>query len=228
MAVSKELIIALDVNTAAEGNALVDRIGAAADFYKVAPTMALTEPSFIPGLIGRGKRVFLDCKWYDIPSQVRRSVETAGKMGVASCTIHTSAGRAVMEAAMSASKRPHVWGVTVLTSLGAEDLNEVGVTSAPAEQVLRLARLAQSVGLDGLVCSANEAAMLRRNGITLPLVTPGIQFGGVVNKDQKRTATPEEAWSAGADYIVVGRSILEAPDPAATARAIQSLGGHHG
>jgi orotidine-5'-phosphate decarboxylase len=214
------LIIALDVSSGEEGRSLVEKIGPAGDFYKVAPTLALTEPAFIPWLVARGKRVFLDCKWHDIPSQVRRSVETAGRLGVTSCTIHAGAGRDVMRAALAAQGRPWVWGVTVLTSLGAEDLREVGVDAVPEEQVLRLARLAQSVGLNGLVCSAQEVSLLRKNGITLPLVTPGIQFGATVNKDQKRTASPREAWSAGADYLVVGRSILDAPDPAAVVKAI--------
>ncbi|HMX42874.1 MAG TPA: orotidine 5'-phosphate decarboxylase, partial [Elusimicrobiota bacterium] len=105
-------------------------------------------------------------------------------------------------------------------SLGARDIQEVGVEVPPAEQVLRLARLAQAAGVDGLVCSPQEVSLLRKNGITVTLVTPGIRFGGTVGGDQQRTATPGEAWSAGADYIVVGRSLLEAADPAATAKKI--------
>jgi orotidine-5'-phosphate decarboxylase len=147
-------------------------------------------------------------------------VQTAGGLGVFSCTIHTSGGAVMMREAAAASPRPKVWGVTVLTSFSETELRETGVASAPSDQVLRLARLAQASGLDGLVCSPLEAALLRRSGVTVPLVTPGISFGDRGGKDQKRTAGPREAWEAGADYIVVGRSILDAPDPARTVQDI--------
>lgn len=222
MTAAKELIVALDLE-AAPARKLVERIGDAVDFYKVAPSLMIQDPVFIPWLVRRDKRVFLDCKWYDIPSQVQRSVQVAGRLGVASCTIHTGAGSAVMQAALAADPRPKIWGVTVLTSLEVADLKEVGISAEPAGQVLRLAALAQKAGLDGLVCSPHEVRMLRENGIRLPLVTPGIQYGESAAKDQKRTAGPQDAWSAGADYIVVGRSILEAPDPAETARKILEL-----
>lgn len=218
----KELIVALDVS-GAEARRLVRRLGTAVDFYKVPPSSTLGDPAFISWLQKRRKKVFLDCKWFDIPTQVRRSVESAGQLGVTAVTIHASAGRAVMEAAVAARPKPLVWGVTVLTSFGPEDLEEVGVKSNPLAQVLRLARLAQSVGLDGLVCSPKEVAPLRRAGIRLPLITPGIQFGGNVGGDQKRTATPEDAWGAGANHLVVGRSILDAKDPAQAAREIIKL-----
>lgn len=216
----KSLIVALDMDDPAKARALVEACGPAADFYKVAPTMTFKDPSFIPWLVGKGKKVFLDCKWYDIPSQVQRSVQTAGGLGLFSCTIHTSGGAAMMKAACAPSPRPKVWGVTVLTSFSQEEMNETGVPGAPRDQVLRLASLAQASGLDGLVCSPHEAAFLRQNGITLTLVTPGITFGDRGGKDQKRTAGPKEAWTAGADHIVVGRSILDAPDPAATVKDI--------
>jgi orotidine-5'-phosphate decarboxylase len=141
-------------------------------------------------------------------------------MGVFSCTIHASGGAAMMKAAREASPRPKVWAVTVLTSFSPEELKETGVAAAPAEQVLRLARMAQSAGVDGLVCSPLEAGFLRQNGVTLTLITPGITFGGAAAKDQRRTAGPSEAWTAGADHIVVGRSILEAPDPS---KAVQDI-----
>lgn len=214
------LIVALDLDDGAKARALVEACGPAADFYKVAPTMTFKDPTFIPWLAGKGKKVFLDCKWYDIPSQVRRSVQTAGGLGLFSCTIHTSGGAAMMKEACAASPRPKVWGVTVLTSFSPEDLKETGVSAAPSDQVVLLAKLAAKSGLDGLVCSPLEAAKLRRAGITLTLITPGISFGDRGGKDQKRTAGPKEAWSAGADYIVVGRSILDAPDPA---QAVQDI-----
>ncbi|MBL0059486.1 MAG: orotidine-5'-phosphate decarboxylase [Elusimicrobia bacterium] len=220
---SRELIVALDLE-GEEARGLVRRLGPAVDFYKVPPAATLNDPRLIGWLLARKKRVFLDCKWFDIPTQVRRSVEAAGRLGVTAVTLHAGAGRAVMSAALSARPRPLVWGVTVLTSFGSEDLREVGLRVLPSVQVLRLARLAQRAGLDGLVCSPQEVASLRRAGIRLPLVTPGIQFGGLVGADQKRTATPEKAWGAGANHLVVGRSILEAPDPAQVAREILELG----
>lgn len=219
----KQLIVALDVDSSAKARALVRRLGGAVDFYKVSPSMTMKDPSFIPWLRARRKNVFLDCKWYDIPSQVRRSVQTAGLTGVASCTIHTSAGSAVMKEALAARPRPKVWGVTVLTSLAASDLKEVGVAFSPAAQVLRLAKLAQKTGLDGLVCSPNEVALLRKNGIKISLITPGIQWGDLGGRDQKRLATPQKAWGEGANFIVVGRAILESKDPAATARDILAV-----
>lgn len=219
---NKELIVALDVS-GAEARRLVRGIGPSVDFYKVPPSSTLEDPKLIAWLQARRKKVFLDCKWFDIPTQVRRSVEAAGRLGVTAVTLHASAGRAVMAAAVAARPKPLIWGVTVLTSFGSDDLVQVGVKSTPLAQVLRLARLAQSVGLDGLVCSPKEARALRRAGIRLPLITPGIQFGGHAGKDQKRTATPEEAWKAGANHLVVGRSILEAKNPAQAAREILKL-----
>lgn len=214
------LIAALDVDTAAEARAVVDRLGEAVDFYKIAPTLALKEPAFLAELAARGKKTFLDCKWYDIPSQVRRSVETAGALGVTAVTVHAGAGAAVLRAALAPARRPWVWAVTVLTSFGPADLREIGVDAEPADQVLRLARLAEGAGIDGLVCSAREAAALRRGGVRATLVTPGIRVGNAVGADQVRTATPAEAWAAGADYLVVGRGLLEASDPVAAARQI--------
>ncbi|MBI4395627.1 MAG: orotidine-5'-phosphate decarboxylase [Elusimicrobia bacterium] len=219
MKTEKGLIVALDV-AADKAKALVERMGEAVDFYKVSPFLMMQDAAFVPWLIARGKRVFLDCKWYDIPSQVARSVEAAGRMGVTSCTIHASAGSEVMKAALSVTPRPLIWGVTVLTSMGAGDLIEIGVADVPFLQVHRLATLAQACGLNGLVCSPLEISYLREKGIVLDLITPGIQFGEAGGKDQKRTASPQDAWSAGAAYIVVGRSILDSKDPAETARKI--------
>ncbi len=221
----KGLILALDVPSSRAAKNVVERVGKAADFYKVAPSLCFQDPAIVKWLRARRKKVFLDFKWYDIPSQVKRSVEAAGRMGVAACTIHAGAGASVMKAALSARPRPKVWAVTVLTSFSGADLRKVGVTATPQEQVLRLARLAQSCGVDGLVCSPNEAAFLRKSGIRVTLVTPGIRFGemGGASKDQKRTAGPLKAWEAGADYIVVGRSVLEARDPAKAVRRILAL-----
>jgi len=218
----KDIIVALDLSGKA-ARRLVARLGRAVDFYKVPPALTLEDPGLVSWLLRRKKRVFLDCKWYDIPSQVQRSVESAGRLGLTACTIHAGAGSAVMKAALAARPRPLVWGVSVLTSLGASDLKEVGVAAPPARQVLRLARLAQKIGLDGLVCSVQEVALLRKAGIRLPLVTPGIQFGEALGADQKRVASPEAAWAAGSNVLVIGRSIVDARDPAAAARFVLAL-----
>jgi orotidine-5'-phosphate decarboxylase len=216
------LIVALD-GSPAFAREIVQKLGGAVDFYKVPPALTLEDPGFINWLKEKRKRVFLDCKWYDIPSQVKRSVESAGRLGVTAATVHAAGGREMMAAALSARPRPWIWGVTVLTSQGPRDLREAGAAPSPARQVLRLARLARRAGLEGLVCSPRELSLLRKSKIALDLITPGIQFGGRGGEDQSRTAGPREAWSAGADYIVVGRSILESPDPAGTARAILAL-----
>jgi len=213
------LIVALDLPSR-ESRKIVRVLGDAVDFYKVPPAISLEDPSFIPWLTRRGKRIFLDCKWHDIPSQVKRSVTAAGQMGLTSITVHTGGGRRMMEAALSVSPRPLVWGVTVLTSLTTPDLREVGVSGSARRQVLRLARLSQSLGLDGLVCSPLEVAFLRAEGISLPLITPGITYGGREGADQRRTATPAQAWGAGANLLVVGRSVLESQNPSATVKAI--------
>jgi orotidine-5'-phosphate decarboxylase len=216
----KILIVALDVSSGKEARGVVRRLGSAVDFYKVAPSLLMEDFSFIPWLKDQGKKIFLDCKWHDIPSQVERSVVAAEKMGVTSCTVHVGGGGAMLKAALEAYPRPQFWGVTVLTSLSGEDLKQVGVRSLPAGQVLRLAILGQTQGLDALVCSPQEVAFLRRNKIRLPLVTPGIQVGPTKGKDQKRTATPQAAWNAGATMLVVGRSILESTNPQETVRRI--------
>jgi orotidine-5'-phosphate decarboxylase len=199
---------------------VVRRLGATVTFYKVPPAALLEDPGLIPWLRKRQKQVFLDCKWFDIPSQVRRSVEAAGRVGITAVTVHVGAGRRVLEAALAAQPRPRVWGISVLTSLESKDLREVGLSASPGRLVMRLARLAQKVGLDGLVCSPQEVKRLRRAGIRLPLITPGIRFGGRVGADQRRTASPQAAWADGANFLVVGRSILEAPHPAQVAKEI--------
>ena len=212
----------MDVEDPAEARALVRRFGSSVDFYKLPPTLVLKDAELIPWLRKRRKKIFLDCKWYDIPSQVRRSVEAAGRMGVTSCTVHAGAGSAVLQAAVAARPKPLVWAVTVLTSFSDADLRKVGVDAPAGTHVLRLASLAQSCGVDGIVCSPQEAVVLRRKGIKVTLVTPGIRFGeaGGSSKDQKRTAGPGKAWTAGADHIVVGRSVLYAADPVRAVRDI--------
>ncbi|MCH7693702.1 MAG: orotidine-5'-phosphate decarboxylase [Proteobacteria bacterium] len=173
-----------------------------------------------------GLPVFLDLKFHDIPNTVADAVRAALSLAPVMLTVHASGGAAMMRAAADAAReaganRPLVLGVTVLTSLGAEDLAATGLAGPVPDQVMRLARLAQASGLDGVVCSAREAAALRAEcGAGFTLVVPGIRPAGAAAGDQKRTATPAEAIAAGADYLVIGRPVTGAGDPAQAARAI--------
>jgi orotidine-5'-phosphate decarboxylase len=173
-----------------------------------------------------GLPVFLDLKFHDIPNTVADAVRAALALAPVMLTVHASGGAAMMRAAADAAEEaganhPLVLGVTVLTSLGAEDLAATGLAGPVPDQVMRLARLAQASGLDGVVCSAREVAALREAcGAAFKLVVPGIRPAGAAAGDQKRTATPAEAIAAGADYLVIGRPVTGADDPAQAARAI--------
>jgi orotidine-5'-phosphate decarboxylase len=173
-----------------------------------------------------GLPVFLDMKLHDIPNTVAGAVRAAARLGVAMLTVHAGGGAAMMEAAREAAEktgpdRPMILAVTVLTSLTASDLAATGVEAAPASQVLRLARLAIASGADGIVCSPLEVAPLRAAlGSAVRLVVPGIRPAGSRADDQARVTTPAEAVAAGADWLVIGRPITEAPDPVAAADAI--------
>ncbi|HOW27183.1 MAG TPA: orotidine-5'-phosphate decarboxylase [Elusimicrobiota bacterium] len=215
----KDIIVALDGKTVRQDKDLVMKLGSQVRFYKVSPGLYFKDPTIVRWLKQRGKKIFLDFKWYDIPSQVKRSVEAAARLGVDSCTVHLSAGRDVLRAALSARPRPLIWGVSVLTSFSDRDLRDVGVSAGVRKQVLRLARLARREGLDGMVCSPLELPLLKKFGLTL--VTPGIRWGKVSGTDQKRVSTPQDAWKNGADFVVMGRSILEARDPARAVRDIR-------
>lgn len=184
-------------------------------------------PDYVRAVADEGFNIFLDLKLHDIPNTVAKAVESLTALPIGMLTVHTAGGREMMAAArrVQAETRPDLLllGVTVLTSMDAPGLRSIGVDSPPADQVNRLAHLAIDAGLSGLVCSPQEVAALRP---LLPastqLVTPGVRpaTGGVAGDDQKRTMTPTEAARAGASYIVVGRPILQAADPAATARII--------
>ena len=169
--------------------------------------------------------VFLDLKLHDIPNTVAGAVRAVLPAGPRMLTLHAAAGTAALEAARRAAedgeRRPLLLGVTVLTSLDAAALHDIGVPDAPRQQVLRLARLAMDAGLDGLVCGPQEVSMLRDAlGAAPVLVVPGVRPAGSPAGDQARAATPAEAARAGADWVVVGRPITEARDPAAAAAAI--------
>ena len=176
-------------------------------------------PKLVERFVGMGFDVFLDLKFHDIPNTVAKACATAAELGVWMVNVHASGGRSMMTAAREAidqyEKKPLLIGVTVLTSLSESDLNEVGLDGTPEQAVNRLARLAQSAGLDGVVCSPLETTMLREScGNDFMLVTPGVRPAGSSQDDQTRIMTPEDAIKSGADYLVIGRPITQAENPA--------------
>lgn len=182
-------------------------------------------PALVETLVKQGFDIFLDLKYHDIPNTVAGACKAAAQLGVWMLNVHASGGRAMMEAAREAvgdgAGRPKLIAVTLLTSMGAREIEEVGLVGDAAAAVRRLARLAQASGLDGVVCSAQEAAMLRGEcGQGFCLVTPGIRPAEAASDDQQRVMTPAAAVAAGADYLVIGRPVTQARDPAAALAAI--------
>lgn len=224
----KSLIIALDLPTAGEALALVERLGESSDYYKVGAQLFTREgPGLIQALKDRGKQVFLDLKYHDIPHTVARAVESAAELGVDMLTLHASGGRAMLEAAREARdpEGPILVGVTLLTSVTAADIEEVWGKELRSlrDDVARLAGLAADAGLDGVVSSALEVEGLKRkHGAGFIVVTPGIRPAGEVAGDQARIATPLEAVKAGSDYLVIGRPVYEAADPAGVVERIMA------
>lgn len=187
-----------------------------------------TGRQLVEKLVYQGFKLFLDLKYHDIPNTVAQACKVAADMGVWLVDMHASGGRRMMEAAANAvanqSHRPYLIGVTVLTSMEQTDLAELGYTQSPEQLVSQWAALAQQSGLDGVVCSAHEAALLRQQrGDDFLLVTPGIRLDVASNSDdQRRIMTPQQALSAGASYLVMGRPIVQAANPAAVLREINS------
>jgi orotidine-5'-phosphate decarboxylase len=207
--------------------AVARRLRGSAGLVKVGSQLFTSEgPRAVQKLAGLGFGVFLDMKYHDIPNTVAGAVSAAAALpGVSMMTLHASGGlkmmRAAREALVSRKKRPTLLGVTLLTSLDAGALRRVGIQGPPARRVVALARLAKEAGLDGVVASAHEAKAIRRAcGPRFLIVVPGIRPVGASRDDQARVATPAEAIRAGANYLVVGRPISGASDPAAAARAI--------
>ncbi len=186
-------------------------------------------PQLVEQLMVKGFDIFLDLKYHDIPNTTAKAVKAAADLGVWMVNVHASGGRRMLEAAREAidtsSHAPLLIAVTVLTSMSKEDLLSIGMDVEPEEQVLRLAKLAQSTGLDGVVCSAMEAKPLKAElGPNFCLVTPGIRPAGSSADDQRRIVTPQDALRNGSDYLVIGRPITQAEDPAAMCESIyQSL-----
>jgi orotidine-5'-phosphate decarboxylase len=218
----ERLIVALDVASVAEAEALVARLGDTVSFYKIGYQLAFAGGiDFARVLAGAGKRVFLDLKLHDIGNTVARGVESVARLGVSFLTVH--AYPQTMHAAVDGRKGSalRLLAVTVLTSYDDADLAAAGYDFTVSELVGERAAQARDVGIDGLVCSGEEAAMLRPVvGSGMVLVTPGIRPAGAVAGDQKRVMTPSAAIAAGADHLVVGRPIVAASDPRAAAQAI--------
>lgn len=227
--INSPLIVALDVESAAEARSLVAALADTASFYKVGPELyAAAGMDFARELKSQGHRVFLDLKLYDIPETVRRSVVQVSRAGVDFLTIHArcSLMRAAKEAATNGLK---LLAVTVLTSLDDADLRQDGHTRGVADLVELRARNAVEMGMDGIVCSPLEVARVRAiTGSPAILVTPGVRSAGAATGDQKRVMTPAEAIASGADYLVIGRQVTRAKDPRAEMlRILTELNDHH-
>lgn len=216
------LIVALDLPDIRVAEAMVDRLGDSVGFYKIGYQLAYAGGlPLARALVGAGKKVFVDLKLHDIGNTVARGVESLSHLGASFLTVH--AYPQTMKAAVEArgSSKVKILAVTVLTSYDDRDLADAGYRFGVRDLVEARARQAQAIGVDGLVCSSEEAAHLR--GIVGPemdLVTPGIRPAGAAAGDQKRIMTPAKAIAAGASYLVVGRPVLDAPDPKAAADAI--------
>lgn len=221
---SDKLIVALDFPDAHAALSLVDRLDGRCRWFKVGLELYLAAGnSIIETLKRRGYSVFLDLKLHDIPNTVAGAVRSVSQFGVDLLTVHAAGGPAMLTAAAEAaslSSAPQLLAVTVLTSMDATQLAAIGITGSPAEQVLRLAQMAHASGIHGFVCSPEEVATVRKELPDATLVIPGIRPTGAAIGDQKRIATPAAAMAAGASYLVVGRPITQATDPAAAAEAI--------
>lgn len=222
-----KIIVALDYNTAEAAAALVARLDPQLCKLKVGKELfTAAGPAWVEHLVAQGYGVFLDLKFHDIPHTVAQACKAAAALGVWMVNVHALGGRAMMTAAREALEnipnRPKLIAVTVLTSMGPNDLADLGITEAPHQLVRRLARLARNCKLDGVVCSAQEAAMLREEqGADFCLVTPGIRPTSAAKDDQNRVMTPTEALRAGSNYLVIGRPITQAPDPLQALQAIR-------
>jgi orotidine-5'-phosphate decarboxylase len=221
----ERVIVALDVPDSRRALALVERLNGLIQWFKVGLELYVSEGNaVVDALRARGYSVFLDLKLHDIPNTVAGAVRSASRAGAQMLTIHAGGGPAMMAAAAEAAAEldsaSRLLAVTVLTSMDEDQLKAVGVSASPAEQVLRLARAGWESGIRGFVSSAQEVGAMRRAFPEATLVIPGIRPAGSAVGDQKRVATPAAALKAGADYLVIGRPITQAPDPAAAVAAI--------
>jgi orotidine-5'-phosphate decarboxylase len=216
---NSRVIVALDYADAKSAMALANRLDPTACKLKIGKELfTAAGPSIVATLVRRGFDIFLDLKFHDIPNTVAQACNAAAQLGVWMVNVHALGGRAMMNAAReaieSAPRKPKLIAVTVLTSMAETDLREVGIDASPLVEAMRLADLAGDCGLDGVVCSAHEAAAIRdRLGNRFLRVTPGIRLPEDAAGDQKRVMTPTIAIESGASYLVIGRSVTRAADP---------------
>jgi orotidine-5'-phosphate decarboxylase len=227
MSCQTPVVVALDFEQQAAALNLVSQLDPALCRLKVGKEMFTHfGPQFVKALQQRRFDVFLDLKFHDIPNTVAKAVKAAADLGVWMVNVHASGGSRMMSAARESLvsyglEKPYLIAVTVLTSMEQSDLTELGITLTPAQQVLKLAGLTQQAGLDGVVCSAQEATLLKQQfGKNFCLVTPGIRPTSSAQDDQKRVMTPVQALAAGVDYMVIGRPITQAAKPLDALNAI--------
>ena len=229
---SKKLIVALDVASATKALEMVQLLRGVAGMFKIGSQLfTAAGPGLVREIVRLGERVFLDLKFHDIPNTVAAAGVEAARLGVSIFNVHAAGGSEMMRYTADAVSQcvikeglraPKVIAVTVLTSTNQTILNEIGFNAGPEEMVRRFALLAESAGMDGVVASAKEVGLIRE-AVGNPgfiVVTPGVRPAGAASDDQKRVTTPREAIAAGADFLVVGRPILSAADPAGAARQI--------
>jgi len=214
-----KLIVALDYERASDALALAKMLDPSSCRLKVGKELFTSSgPSVVEALQNVGFEIFLDLKFHDIPNTCAKAVKAAADLGVWMVNVHASGGCRMMSAAREAldaraGRSPKLIAVTVLTSMDAADLNQIGISQSPQQHVLHLATLAQQCGLDGVVCSAQEAQMIKQLGAGLQTVTPGIRPAGTAANDQLRITTPKQAIQLGSDYLVIGRPITQANEP---------------
>ncbi|HEY7773638.1 MAG TPA: orotidine-5'-phosphate decarboxylase [Marinagarivorans sp.] len=224
--VTSPVVVALDVDNERACLALAEQLSPELCRLKVGKELfTRCGPAIVEKLQAMGFEIFLDLKFHDIPVTTAKAVKSAAELGVWMVNVHASGGMRMLEAAKESlanmQQAPLLIGVTVLTSSTQDELHQLGITRTPQEQVLHLAAMTQRAGLDGVVCSAQEATALRQqNGNDFVLVTPGIRPAGSDHQDQRRVMTPQEAMAAGSHYLVIGRPITQAPEPIAVCHSI--------
>jgi orotidine-5'-phosphate decarboxylase len=217
--------VALDLPSELEALHFVERMGDGCSHYKVGSQLfCAAGPHVVRELVAAGKSVFVDLKFHDIPNTVERAVAVLAGLGVSLCTVHAACGRAALAgAAAAAGSSLQVFAVTALTSLADEQWRDIGFSDPTlAQGAVRLAALAAEAGAHGVVCAAQEAVAIRARHPELKLLVPGIRLPGTAAADQVRIATPHEAVRAGADVLVIGRSVVQAPDPVAVLARVLS------
>lgn len=213
-----KIIVALDVDTKEEVFKIIDRLGDKIDFYKIGSVLFTHYgPDLVHEIKNRGKKVFLDLKYHDIPNTVAHAVKEALSLNIDMLTVHTSGGFTMLKEAQlvvdNADIKPIILGVTVLTSMKQSDLDELGVNRQIKSQVKKLATIAKNAGIKGVVCSAKELSIVKKVNKNFIAVVPGIRPASASLDDQHRAVTPAQAIKNGADYLVIGRPIIKADDP---------------